>query len=562
MNYFKSGCNWGSGKPDNYCLLKKHSIVICANHDIRMGDFVAIAQGFSIVAIAQVKSKRYPCTENPKLEKDFKEYKIDYENWNCVADAIIWELPKNDKIWYEQQKGICKIHQPNIQNKISAAINKIMGNKMVENCKKILLGNHNLILTGAPGTGKTFLAKKIAKELGATEENHQCKMVQFHPSYDYTDFVEGLRPKDNQNDGSIGFELRRGSFKEFCVQALENLINSKKSSKDIGEDAMFQAAYDEMIDKVRNVELTEIPLKSNNMSMEIVGVSDNNNLILKAKGSDAVKYIISHRRLRKLSLVYKDKNSLDSISNIDKAVREAIKGCNTSAYWATLYFLYKNYLRQNTIEAKTVERKNFVFIIDEINRGEISKIFGELFFSIDPGYRGESGTVQTQYQNMIEEGDIYENGFYVPENVYVIGTMNDIDRSVESMDFAMRRRFAWKEITVESRQSMLDDESAWDGKKPGQGVIDEIKARMNNLNACIIDKYGTEELSPKDKIGLTKAYQIGASYFLKLCMYENNFDELWANHIEGLLYEYLRGTSNIEAKIERLKTAYNDTIAH
>ena len=103
----------------------------------------------------------------------------------------------------------------------------------------------------------------------------------------------------------------------FNTNTLENLINSEKSSKDIGEDAMFQAAYDEMIDKVRNVELTEIPLKSNNMSMEIVGVSDNNNLILKAKGSDAVKYTISYRRLRKLSLVYKDKNSLDSISNID-----------------------------------------------------------------------------------------------------------------------------------------------------------------------------------------------------------------------------------------------------
>lgn len=81
----------------------------------------------------------------------------------------------------------------------------------------------------------------------------------------------------------------------------------------------------------------------------------------------------------------------------------------------------------------------------------MSKIFGELFFSIDPGYRGKDGKVDTQYQNLIDidpetqNEDVFKNGFYVPENVYVIGTMNDIDRSVESMDFAMRRRLhSWK----------------------------------------------------------------------------------------------------------------------
>ena len=84
---------------------------------------------------------------------------------------------------------------------------------------------------------------------------------------------------------------------------------------------------------------------------------------------------------------------------------------------------------------------------------------------------------------------------------------------------------------------------------------------MNNLNACIIDKYGNEEMSPKDKIGLTKAYQIGAAYFLKYGLY-GNFDDLWNNHLEGLLYEYLRGTSSLEAKIERLHQAFNDTEAH
>lgn len=99
----------------------------------------------------------------------------------------------------------------------------------------------------------------------------------------------------------------------------------------------------------------------------------------------------------------------------------------------------------------------YVFIIDEINRGELSKIFGELFYAIDPGYRGEKGKVKTQYQNLIDNDDVFVDGFFVPENVYILATMNDIDRSVESMDFALRRRFAWKEIKPEDRIDMLSE---------------------------------------------------------------------------------------------------------
>ena len=181
----------------------------------------------------------------------------------------------------------------------------------------------------------------------------------------------------------------------------------------------------------------------------------------------------------------------------------------------------------------------------------MSKIFGELFFSIDPAYRGGKGMVKTQYQNMIsDEADPFCEYFFVPENVYIIGTMNDIDRSVESMDFAMRRRFAWEEIKANDNTSMLDELKE---------MKDEVVEVMQRLNAAIWNEETNTGIE-----GLNSAYHIGGAYFSKLSLYLNEdhsnkkaaYMNLWDNHLKGVLFEYLRGTANAMEDLDMLQQIY------
>ena len=454
---------------------------------------------------------------------------------------------------------------------------EILKNMDILKITQLLTTNRNLILNGAPGTGKTYLAKQIAKSMGCTD--NEIGFVQFHPSYDYTDFVEGLRPAQDKS-GNVGFVRKDGVFKAFCRKALKNVIDSKKTPQELKNEKTFKEKYDEIIGKIENGEIDRFDLRTG-VQMDVVEVSEKDNIILRTHGSDK-QYTVSFGRLSQLAKKFPDVASLNSITKIDKTIRDVIKGCHTSSYWAVLKAIYEQCSSdENEIVPNEVEEKKYVFIIDEINRGEISKIFGELFFSIDPGYRGIDGKVRTQYANMQTDPNVFDEAlgindsyncghFFVPENVYIIGTMNDIDRSVESMDFAFRRRFAFKEITAEESKQMLDSENAWgkdengNSRKPDQVDIDIIKSKMDAINNVIWHKV-KEDVKDEDKSieGLSSAYHIGASYFLKLVNYKNtdgsyDFDQLWENHLEGLLREYLRGMQNLEEKLKTLKAAYDN----
>jgi len=407
----------------------------------------------------------------------------------------------------------------------------------------LLKSTKNLILTGAPGTGKTYLAKQIAQAMGCSSQ--EIGFVQFHPSYDYTDFVEGLRPvQDESGSGQIGFERKDGVFKEFCARALQNTRSNSVDN--------FEESWNKLVECLEEQNFISIKLLSGRGEFRIE---------LNEYGTGLANRTYENDDYRKDGWIQGKSKffSKEQLYNVYKGLPGVPAGGHDNYRKAIVKYMKEELGLKDYFEGEeSMSSKKFVFIIDEINRGEVAKIFGELFYSIDPGYRVTAGdleamkagkkgivAIRTQYANLELTGNEFDRAlgasdyghFFVPENVYIIGTMNDIDRSVESMDFAFRRRFAWAEVEASHTMGMLDTlPPVW---------VEKAKERMEKLNKAISE---TQDFGP--------AYHIGASYFLKLNQYEGNFKRLWDYHIKGILEEYVRGHPNKTDLMEKFKEAY------
>lgn len=406
--------------------------------------------------------------------------------------------------------------------------NDLMTGALSEYAQK-LVSSKNIIFRGAPGTGKTYLARKIAAEiisqqrtqdfLELTEEERQrFEFVQFHPSYDYTDFVEGLRPVNDETNSQIGFELVPGVFKRFVDRA--------KQSQLIGGSDNFEDTWSKFFEAV-----TETQNEDEESTYNIKTLT----------GKDMHLQAYVYRKMEGVG----EKGKKGNYYNKDQCYRiyqnkpGVPKGGLDNYRKAIVLHLKEQYGLLDYIPKRQEEKElPHVFVIDEINRGEISKIFGELFFSIDPGYRGEKGAVKTQYASLHVED---EDQFYIPNNVYIIGTMNDIDRSVENFDFAMRRRFRFIEIKSDNpdQLKMLEPLVCYP----------EALRRLKELN---------EEITNVE--GLNEHYHIGPSYFLKLGELDNNFDFLWEDYLKPLLEEYVRGFFDEQDILLRLRKAYKNEL--
>lgn len=402
----------------------------------------------------------------------------------------------------------------------------------------MLIESKNLIFRGAPGTGKSYLAKEIAADIISNgyyekftqlseEQRKQVEFVQFHPSYDYSNFVEGLRPKVN-DDGTMGFELQDGIFKKFIARARKNYEDSQKSEEAIEREVSVQES---MTDFFSGIELGVDTFKTINGNEFTITSVDESHINISIPGNATVnKLALNVDEIRRML------ESDVKFTKIKDITAFFGKTFATQAY-SYDFAIYKAIKSKKASSAKVktgqAELKKYIFIIDEINRGEISKIFGELFFAIDPGYRGRAGEISTQYANLHADPD---EKFYIPENVYIIGTMNDIDRSVDNFDFAMRRRFRFVELRADERLEML-------ANLEDEELEAEAIRRMSALNREIA---AVEDLNEN--------YQIGASYFLKLKTL--TFDQLWTDYLHPLLQEYIQGMYDEESIMNRLAKAY------
>lgn len=403
-------------------------------------------------------------------------------------------------------------------------------NQIAEKYKaeKVMNTPLNQILYGPPGTGKTYhtinkaltivtpgfdlgQAREVVKqEFDKYIENGQIVFTTFHQSMTYEDFVEGIKPKvdEEQEEKSVYYEIEKGVFAKLVEQAKAHQIDKTEKKKTYTFEDGWNDLVNEATEGINTGGEFILPIQTPTMGLEVVALTDKGNLRLKPKSSDnTLVYTVSIARTQKLYSAFKD---LSIVKNIDKEFRAVIGGSNSTAYWAVLnYIINKVNSSVETVSGKQ-ERKPYVLIIDEINRGNVSAIFGELITLVEESKRlGKEEALEVTLPYSKEK-------FGVPDNLYIIGTMNTADRSVEALDTALRRRFTFEEMmpnyeVIESENSL--------------GI--DLKMVLETINARI-------------EVLLDRDHLIGHSYFLGI----DSMKALMArfkNNVIPLLQEYFYG---------------------
>ena len=376
----------------------------------------------------------------------------------------------------------------------------------------------NQILFGAPGTGKTYRTKEMAVEIinGKKEKDRsreeinkeyeelieagQIVFTTFHQSLSYEDFIEGIKPEITEG-GNIKYEVKDGIFKQLCSQATE--LEPKDGDIEIYD---FDNGWNDLIAEAKNSPNLSLHTRKGE-EIYVTGITDNENLKIKHKNSKLDKeYPILYSRAKKLQKAFPD---LSAVKSISKAFRSVIPGCYYTIYWAVLNYI-NNKIKEKNKSIDFEEAKPHVLIIDEINRGNVSAIFGELITLLEEDKR--KGNKEHTEAVLPYSGD----KFSVPNNVYIIGTMNTADRSVEALDTALRRRFSFVEMQPNPNHEDLSE--------VGNVKLKKLLKTINQRIEILIDK----------------DHQIGHSYFIGI----QDLDDLrrtFKDKIIPLLEEYFYG---------------------
>lgn len=378
----------------------------------------------------------------------------------------------------------------------------------------------NQIFFGPPGTGKTYHSidkalqitgvdvsgltrAQIREEFDKKISEGQIVFTTFHQSMSYEEFIEGIKPDlGNNDDGQVTYTIEPGIFKQLSIEASFDLALSI-ASEEITKTLSFSNLYDQFLEEIQEKlfdgKTVELDTKSE-VKILIEKISKPGNIIVKHPNGK-VTYTVSKARLTKL---HAEIGNLDEVNNINNEFQAIIGGCNSTAYWSVLNAIRqsgqgnqksieRNHIN-NKIEAiqkmtkadyKNAKGKNYVLIIDEINRGNVSQILGELITLIEEDKRlgnDEALEVTLPYS---------KDKFGVPPNLYIIGTMNTADRSVEALDTALRRRFGFIEMLPDYELEGLDYEIA---SSKGSEILSTINNRIEKL--------------------LDRDHLIGHSYFL------------------------------------------------
>ncbi|MFW2605278.1 McrB family protein [Aliarcobacter butzleri] len=414
------------------------------------------------VIVKKIHNFKFQYILNESLEKNLLYFISDVKG---RIDSLII------KYGLENEYFISEKEFQNLLNKIEMNP-KIIKDK--EDTMKINLKTKNIMLYGAPGVGKTHNYKRLITmiENGESERTifdtisknettndfdnsifetikneKRIEFVTFHQSYSYEDFIEGFRPQDNGN-----IKLEDGIFKILCHDAKINLFKSVDNKEILFNDALNLI----LKEKIENQENVKIDLKRNNSFYNIYDFNDKTIYFEKQNGDK------SHT----LSLKTLEKMYYEGTNNI-------INGGLAPYYNPLLEELLK---LKNKFKVEKSELKNFYIVIDEINRGNISKIFGELITLIEEDKRDDY-EVTLPYS---------KEKFKIPSNLYIIATMNSTDKSIATIDIALRRRFTFLKM------------------KPNPNLVqkDNVRQLMKELNQYISKSFLGED------------YQLGHSYFI------------------------------------------------